>query len=74
MVFAKLPPLILHNLMADRPAPRGAAGGAGGGPPCNSKNTTFRIFKKKGNYRDSPVSEVSISAVFDLVWFTNSTK
>ena len=41
LVFAKLPPLILHNLLADRPAPRGAAGGAGGGPPCKSKNTTF---------------------------------
>ena len=25
-------------------------------------------------YRDSPVSAVSISAVFDLVRFTNSTK
>ena len=24
--------------------------GAGGGPPCKSKNTTFKIFKKKGNY------------------------
>ena len=42
--------LILHNLLADRPAPRGAAGGAGGGPPCKSKNTTFEIFFKKGNY------------------------
>ena len=27
-----------------------------------------------GMYRDSPVSAVSISAVFDLVRFTNSTK
>ena len=48
LVLAKLPPLILHNLLADRPAPRGAAGGAGGGPPCKRKNTTFKIsFKKK---------------------------
>ena len=39
--------LILHNLLADRPAPRGAAGGAGGGPPCKSKKTTFKIFKKR---------------------------
>ena len=23
------------------------AGGAGGGPPCKSKNTTFEIFKKR---------------------------
>ena len=44
LAFAKLPPLILHNLLADRPAPRGAAGGAGGGPPCKSKKTTFKIF------------------------------
>ena len=43
-----VPPLqILHNLLADRPAPRGAAGGAGGGPPCKSKKTTFKIFKKR---------------------------
>ena len=49
LVFAKLPPLILHNFLADRPAPRGAAGGAGGGPPCKRINTTFKIFKK-GNY------------------------
>ena len=47
LVFAKLSPLTLHNLLADRPAPRGAAGGAGGGPPCKRKNTTFKIFKKK---------------------------
>ena len=33
LVFAKLAPLILHNFLADRPAPRGAAGGAGGGTP-----------------------------------------
>ena len=39
-----LPLQILHNLLADRPAPRGAAGGAGGGPPCKSKITTFKIF------------------------------
>ena len=45
--FCITAPLILHNLLADRPAPRGAAGGAGGGPPCKSKNTTFKIFKKK---------------------------
>ena len=38
---------ILDNLLADRPDPRGAAGGAGGGPPCKSKKTTFKIFKKK---------------------------
>ena len=67
-------PTDFDNLLADRPAPPGGAGGAGGGPPCNSKNTTFRIFKRKGNYRDSPVSAVSISEVFDLVRFTNSTK
>ena len=42
-----LPLQIMHNLLADRPAPRGAAGGAGGGPPCKSKKTTFKIFKKK---------------------------
>ena len=42
--FCKTAPLILHNLLADRPAPRGAAGGAGGGPPCKSKNTTSKIF------------------------------
>ena len=46
--FCFIPPLqILHNLLADRPSLRGAAGGAGGGPPCNSKNTTFKIFKKR---------------------------
>jgi hypothetical protein len=28
----------------------------------------------EGKYRDSPVSVVSISAVPNLVWFTNSTK
>ena len=46
-----LPPLqILHNLLADRPAPRGAAGMQGGGPPCKSKKTTFKFFKKKQYY------------------------
>ena len=40
-------PTNFANLLADRPAPRGAAGGAGGGPPCKRKNTTFKIFKKK---------------------------
>ena len=43
-------PTDLANLLAERPAPHGVAGGAGGGPPCKSKNTTFKIFKKKGNY------------------------
>ena len=37
LVFAKLPPLTLHNLLADRPAPRGAAGGAGGGTPLHKE-------------------------------------
>ena len=45
-----LPLQILHNLLADRPAPRGAAGGAGGGPPCKSKKTTLKIIFKKSNY------------------------
>ena len=40
-------PTNFANLLADRPAPRGAAGGAGGGPPCKSKKTTFKIFLKK---------------------------
>ena len=40
-------PTNFGNLLADRPNPPGGAGGAGGGPPCNSKNTTFKIFKKK---------------------------
>ena len=43
-----LPLQIMHNLLADRPAPREAAGGAGGeGPPCKSQKTTFKIFLKK---------------------------
>ena len=40
-------PTNFANLLADRPAPRGAAGGAGGGPPCKRKITTFKIFEKK---------------------------
>ena len=36
-------PADFANHLADRPAPRGAAGGAGGGPPCKSKMTTFKI-------------------------------
>ena len=43
-------PTDFGNHLADRPTLHGVAGGAGGGPPCNSKNTTFKIFKKKGNY------------------------
>ena len=43
-------PTDFANHLADRPTLHGVAGGAGGGPPCNSKNTTFKIFKKKGNY------------------------
>ena len=46
LVLAKLLPLILHNLLADRPAPHGAAGGAGGRPPCKRKKMTFEILKK----------------------------
>ena len=43
-----LPPLqILHNLLADRPAPRGAAGGAGGDPPAKAKRLLLRYCKKK---------------------------
>ena len=48
------------NLLADRPAPRGAAGGAGGGPPCKSKNTTFKIFKKKATTTSHNVTTFEI--------------
>ena len=48
LVFAKLPPLILHNLLADRLAPRGAAGGAvGGDPPAKAKIQLLKYFLKK---------------------------
>ena len=82
LVFAKLPPLTLHNLLADRPAPRGAAGGAGGGPPRKSKNTTFKIFKKKATTTLYTVRAIenlvqnqsSISAVFPIVRFAGDQK
>jgi hypothetical protein len=38
-----LPLQIFANHLAGRPAPRGAAGGAGGGPPCKKTKTTFKI-------------------------------
>ena len=41
LVFAKMAPLTLHNLLADRPAPRGAAGGAGGGTPLHKEKDDF---------------------------------
>ena len=60
---------ILHNLLADRPAPRGAAGGAGGGPPCKSKNTTFKIIKKKSSYyRKVASSRPVYNSIFDYFW------
>ena len=54
MVFAKLPPLILHNLLADRPAPRGAGGGAGGGPPAKAKLLLLKYLLKKATTTPSP--------------------
>ena len=44
-----LPLQIMHNLLADRPAPRGAAGGAGGDPPAKAKRRLLK-YLKKGNY------------------------
>jgi hypothetical protein len=35
------------NLLAVRPAPRGAAGGAGGGPPFIRKRRLLKYCKKK---------------------------
>ena len=62
-------------------------GGTGSGVVCDDiqnsadesplgiqRNTNRDIRYSKKEYRDSSVSAVSISAVFDLVRFTNSTK
>ena len=66
-----LAPTNFANLLADRPAPRRAAGGAGGGPPCISKNTTFKIFKKRQlqgpNVTIFKISK-KISHAFMLCW------
>ena len=40
----------MHYLLADRPAPPQRGGGCRGGPPCKSKKTTFKIFKKSNYY------------------------
>ena len=38
---------ILDNLLADRPAPRGAAGGAGGDPPAIARIRLLKYLKKR---------------------------
>ena len=43
-------PTNFANLLADRPAPRGVAGGAGGDPPAKAKRRLLRYFKKANYY------------------------
>ena len=43
-------PTDFANHLAVRPAPRGAAVGAGGGPPCIKLRLLLKYCKKKGNY------------------------